>query len=286
MAGTNCLVKAAFTCLGLLLMSVLSAIIAGVVYALFWMILPKLVGDEKNLFYFVVHGLLWFILFNIVFNYVMVVMTDPGVAPEGWKPSKDDSRFCRKCNCEQPSRCYHCSICNKCIAGQDHHCPWILNCVGYRNHRFFILFLIYLWAGCVYTTLVAIPTMLNVDFGEIDAISELIALLTVVFAGIFSIFLFFFTGWAFYLVLIGETQIEFHKSTKPWNYWIPPKTRRNFEYFFMTGRSWWWFWVPTTRVPTWQEWNKWNDYKERLDDSIDDKITNQINIDESHVARL
>ncbi|XP_076857345.1 palmitoyltransferase ZDHHC12-A [Brachyhypopomus gauderio] len=50
-------------------------------------------------------------------------------------------RRCGYCSILQPMRARHCKECKQCVRRFDHHCPWIENCVGERNHRWFLLYL-------------------------------------------------------------------------------------------------------------------------------------------------
>ncbi|EFX61308.1 hypothetical protein DAPPUDRAFT_18257, partial [Daphnia pulex] len=39
----------------------------------------------------------------------------------------------------------HCDICGVCIEKMDHHCPWLGTCIGKKNYKQFLLFLLSLF---------------------------------------------------------------------------------------------------------------------------------------------
>ncbi|XP_077357622.1 palmitoyltransferase ZDHHC3 isoform X1 [Festucalex cinctus] len=126
-------------------------------------------------------GSVWCSLHGSAFNVILLlllachskaVFSDPGVVPlpdtaldfsdlrsqssrmsdrgcEGWT-------VCSRCETYRPPRAHHCRVCQRCIRRMDHHCPWINNCVGELNQKYFIQFLFYTGVASVYAMLLVV----------------------------------------------------------------------------------------------------------------------------------
>uniref|UniRef100_A0A8C4Q4D6 Palmitoyltransferase n=1 Tax=Eptatretus burgeri TaxID=7764 RepID=A0A8C4Q4D6_EPTBU len=93
---------------------------------------------------------------GLLYNFGKSWKSDPGVIKASEEQKKktivelaeggslDLSIFCSTCLIRKPVRSKHCAVCNRCIAKFDHHCPWVGNCVGAGNHRYFVGYLFFL----------------------------------------------------------------------------------------------------------------------------------------------
>ena len=107
-----------------------------------------------------VYVIMFIIFFFALFSMPIPYLVEPGIIPrncpdfmkeienkdkneEKTTPRIFTERKCSTCKIVRPPGASHCSSCNNCVLNFDHHCGFISNCVGKRNHKYFVLFLMF-----------------------------------------------------------------------------------------------------------------------------------------------
>jgi len=71
--------------------------------------------------------------------------------------------ICTRCNPSRPRpfRARHCSQYDKCILRFDHFCPYINNCVGLNNYRYYLMAVFYVFLGILYGIYMTFPVYME-----------------------------------------------------------------------------------------------------------------------------
>lgn len=119
-------------------------LLLGFVNVVVWLfILPAWKGI--HLFLSITFGITDLLLF---ISFALAALTDPGYLKrdptldfQELLNTCDPYNLCPDCKVIRTPRSRHCNICNRWVERFDHHCPYLNNWVGYRNHFYFLMFI-------------------------------------------------------------------------------------------------------------------------------------------------
>ncbi|PRP82291.1 hypothetical protein PROFUN_10363 [Planoprotostelium fungivorum] len=261
-------------CVGPILIFLATVLISGIAFIHFTALVPYYSPEISVVYLLHMVWSVW-LLFNIGFNYYKVVTTPPGCTADIPQELYSEdllvqirtedapqrgtgfSRWCKSCKRVKPPRSHHCHICKQCVLRMDHHCPWVGRCVGMHNHKFFFLFMFYLWLACVWVFPLSLYPLYMADitawWGDEITIqtSMLLAFgLTLSISAALGGLMF----WHLYLIGTNQTTIEFYYNNQMKKIYKGRGQVYQNEYDLGWRKNWQMFFGIESASPIWLAW--------------------------------
>ncbi|GIY64789.1 hypothetical protein CDAR_303101 [Caerostris darwini] len=126
-----------------------------------WVLLDKY--PELNVLFYTHLISLCFFIINVIGNLFYLQRVDSSgkrkknvlfTSDQNWK-------YCHFCQINSPPRSYHCPICDECILKRDQHCMFAGCCVGFYNHRYYLMAVVYVMISSLYVSILQWPHVIE-----------------------------------------------------------------------------------------------------------------------------
>ncbi|CAD8103914.1 unnamed protein product [Paramecium sonneborni] len=169
---------------------------------------------EANQLLFICTLLLAFLTLFFLF---LTQFTEPGIIPRKnifeimniqWD-TESAWPMCETCSIKKPPGSSHCKQCDNCILMFDHHCPFVNNCIGKRNYKYFALFL----ASLLMQGLSILVSLSKINPEETNGFTDFLLIIVCFISAIIGVFCFFHL----IVILSGSTTRQIIKHLEPTN---------------------------------------------------------------------